>query len=423
MIPIFASIIFIIGYILITLEHKLRLSKSAIALATGGILWMLVPLVDNSHFREELLHSSAEIFEIVVFLLAAMSLVEILVHYRFFDIIRSKIYALKLNQKNQFVIISVFTFFLSAIVDNLTTTIVMTQISRRFFVGANMLRAVAGVIIAANAGGAWSPLGDVTTIMLWLANKFSASEIILQGFIPSLTMLIVMVLLLYRSFTNKEDDSKDEMIKKLGRSEKIVIASVFGSFTLPIVVSQLGLPPYLGLLLGLGIVWIIVDVFKQIRPKETHLNASIDDFIKNTDIPSLKFFIGILLAVSALQNLQILETLSQLLYGAAPTFERMIFANVGMGFLSAILDNVPLTAMAIDMVPTENTSLWVLLALAVGTGGSLLVIGSAAGVIAMGMVKELHFGNYLKIAFVPALVSFLTGMSVWYIQYLLINSL
>lgn len=417
MISILAISIFIAGYFLITLEHKVRLNKSAIALVTGTLLWVLVSLQPNAHFENELIHAGAEIFGLVVFLLAAMSLVEILVHYRFFDVVRGKIFKLGLNEKKQFLVISVITFFLSAVVDNLTCTIVMIQIARNFFKGTNLLRSAAGVVIAANAGGAFSPIGDVTTIMLWLANKFTALEIITRGFLPSLAMLITTTAVMYPQITNTQDDTKDEIVTKFGKSEKIVIAGVFGSFFLPVIFNQIGLPPYLGLILGLGIVWIIIDLFKQIRPKLTHLEASIEEFIKKTDIPSLKFFIGILLAVSALGSLGILEAASQLLYGGDESVSRVVLGNIGLGVLSAIVDNVPLTAIAIDILPSVSASLWVLLALTVGTGGSLLIVGSAAGVIAMGMVRELNFVNYIKYAFIPALLGYLAAVTVWCIQY------
>lgn len=414
-----ASIIFILGYIGIALEHKLKISKSALALITGAILWLIVALQGGEYFRQHIFHSGAEIFEIIVFLLAAMSLVEILVHYKFFDLIRGKLFALGLDNKKQFLIISVMAFFLSAIIDNLTCTIVMVQIARRFFKEENLLLAVAGIIIAANAGGAFSPIGDVTTIMLWLGDKFGTLEIVAKGFLPALTLYLVAILLIWKKITNAGmDDETKEIVTKLGRSEKTIIGLVFASFALPILMNLLfNLPPYLGLLIGLGGVWIAVDILKQIRPKPTHLTASIEKLIKQTDIPSLKFFIGILLAVGALHSLGILEQVSQQLYGHNPGIERFIIGNISIGMISAILDNVPLAAISMQILHTDITSLWILLALTLGTGGSLLVIGSAAGVIAMGMIKELNFIKYLQIAFVPALLGFIAGIGVWLIQY------
>jgi Na+/H+ antiporter NhaD/arsenite permease-like protein len=417
MIQTAAAAVFFLGYILIAAEHKTKTNKSAIALIMGTLLWILVPFFDKLHFQQDLIETGSEIFSIVIFLLSAMSLVEILVHYRFFDLVRGKLFVLNLSERNQFLVISFLSFFLSAIIDNLTCTIVMTQIATKFFSKENLLKAVTVIVIAANAGGAFSPLGDVTTIMLWLSGKFDAVQIITRGFLPSLAMLLFPLILVYPTIKQRRDDIKYELVTKLGRSEKLIILLVFGSFTLPIVLSQLHLPPYLGLLLGLGVIWITIDTFKQIRPKPTHLEAKIEELIKKTDIPSLQFFIGILLAVAALNKLNILEGLSFYIYGLNPSELRIIFGNIGMGVLSSILDNVPLTAIAIDILHTNNTSLWILLTLCVGTGGSFLVIGSAAGVIAMGMVKNLNFVEYFKIAFFPVLIGYSAAISVWAIQY------
>lgn len=412
-----AGVVFFVGYAAIALEHKLHVNKSAIALAVGTMLWLIAAAAGVPHIGEAIGHAGSEIFGIVVFLLAAMSLVEILVHYEFFDFLRGKLFQLGLTERGQFILITALTFFLSAIVDNLTTTIVMVQIARKFFRSRNLLYATAGVIIAANAGGAWSPIGDVTTIMLWFADKITAWEVISRGILPSLTLWVVSVSLLAFKISHTPFDVGNEIVTKLQRSEKTVIGLVFLSFFLPIGMSVFGLPPYIGLLLGLAIVWLCVDWLKYFVPKQSHLDASIDEFIKRTDIPSLKFFIGILLAVSALHALGVLEQLAHVVYGTAPGVGQLIMGNVGLGFLSALLDNVPLTAMAIQILPTTSSSLWVLLALTVGTGGSLLVIGSAAGVVAMGMVKELNFSQYFKIAFVPALLGYLAAVGVWCIQY------
>ncbi len=412
-----AGIIFIFSYIAIALEHSLKISKSAVALVAGSLLWILAALNGGEHLDQEIIHAASDVFSIVIFLLAAMALVEVLVHYRFFDVIRGKLYAWKLSDKGQFLVIAVLAFFLSAVIDNLTTTIIMIQISRRFFRGDNLLYAAAAIVIAANAGGAFSPIGDVTTIMLWFADKFGSFEIISKGFLPSLVLFGVAAAFLCRKIKPSGDDSQEEVITKLSRSEKLVITLVFLSFGLPLVMSIYNLPPYMGLLLGLGVIWVLIDSMKRIVPRKTHLDASIEEFIKKTDIASLKFFVGILLAVAALDSLGVLHYLANFIYGETLTTNSLIIGNVALGLLSAILDNVPLTAIAIQMLNTTDTGLWVLLALTVGTGGSLLVIGSAAGVVAMGMVKELTFSKYFKLAFVPALWGYVAAVSVWAIQY------
>lgn len=412
------SLIFVLGYLAIAIEHKIHMNKAAIALAMGGALWLLVAVAGLDGFREAITHAGGEIFEIVVFLLAAMSLVEILVHYKLFDVIRGRLLRMGLGNSQQFLMLVVLTFFLSALLDNLTTTIVMIQIARRFFKDKNLLVMAAAIVISANAGGAWSPIGDVTTIMLWIAGKFNAAEIILQGILPSLALAAVSTAMMYPKITAAKDDAKEEVVTALSRSEKVIIGLTFGSFLLPIVMNAVfNLPPYIGLLIGLGVVWIAVDFFKRIRPRPTHLEANIDHLIQKSDLASIKFFIGILLAVSALHSLGVLEVLSDVVYGHTPDLTRMVAGNVGLGLISAILDNVPLAAIAIQVLHVDSAALWVLLALTLGTGGSLLVIGSAAGVVAMGMIKELNFGEYLKIATLPALVGFAAGVGVWALQY------
>lgn len=410
--------IFFAGYVAITVEHKIKVSKSAIALATGSLLWLLVALESSGDFKHHIAEAGSEIFSIVVFLLAAMSLVEILVHYKFFDVVRGKIFAMGLSERGQLVVISCLAFTLSAVIDNLTTTIVMIQIARKFFKDENLLIAAASIVISANAGGAFSPIGDVTTIMLWLAGKFTTMEIIAWGFIPSLTLFIVSLTWFYFKIKRGTPDHSNEIITTLSRSEKLVVITVFASFGLPLFMGIIGLPPYIGLLIGLGIAWILIDVLKQTnKERETHLSASIEDLIKKTDVPSLKFFIGILLAVSALHSVGILEQITHLVYGTNPSDLKIIIGNVGLGLVSAIMDNVPLTAIAIQSLTITNTHLWVLLAITVGTGGSLLVIGSAAGVVAMGMVKELNFGTYFRIAFLPALLSFFAAIIAFLIHF------
>lgn len=422
-IQIFASVFFVILYAGIALEHRLGISKTATALIGGAILWFLIAIAKVDHFEEHLAEAGSELFGLVIFLFAAMALVEILLHYRFFDLIRGKLFALKVSERKQFLIISAITFCLSAVIDNLTTTIVMTQIATKFFRGENLLRAVVGIVIAANAGGAFSPIGDVTTIMIWLAGKVGALGLIVEALLPALAIAIVAAFLISRKTVNSTVDTTNEIITKLSRPEKIIVSFAFGSFALPLAASLLGLPPYLGLLLGLALVWMMIEFFEHHKPKRTGLASAIfDEFLKRTDVSSRMFFVGILLVVAALETLGVLTFVSDAVYGADPSAARMIIGNVLLGVFSSIVDNVPLTAIALDILATESQSIWALLALTVGTGGSLLVIGSAAGVVAMGMVKELTFGKYIQIGFVPALLGFAAGIGVWTIQYVLFHS-
>ena len=422
-ISIIALSIFSIGYVLITLEHKLNTNKAAIGLALGAILWLIASITAES--SDEIVHAvhdaGAEIFQIVIFLLAAMTLVEILVHYRFFDIIRTKLASFKLNDKKQFIVIGILTFFLSAILDNLTITIVMTQISKQFFKGKNLLVVVAGIVILANAGGAWSPIGDVTTIILWLADKFTATEIILHTFIPAAVIGLVSGYFLYRQVNNSELDLIIDKNIILEKSEKMIIGMALISFSFPIFMNFLNLPPYLGLLFGLGIVWGLIEFLKHRTKTESHLNASIEALLQKTDISSLNFFIGILLAVSALGSLGILENLSNMIFGPEQDPLRVAGGAVLLGLLSAIVDNVPLTAISLDLIKITDTYIWTFLALMVGTGGSALIIGSAAGVVAMGMVKELNFMKYLRIGTFPALIGYFAGIIVYAFEYFFLH--
>lgn len=420
-----AIIIFICGYALITFEHRYKVNKSITATALAGVLWGLIALTGDSHINEALHELSAETFSLVVFLLAAMTLVEVLVHYRFFDLLRVRLFELGLKDNMQLVLISGIAFFLSAVIDNLTTTIVMVQIARRFFKGKNLLIAAGSIVIAANAGGAFSPIGDVTTIMLWLAGKFSAIDVIMWGFLPAAALFGVSTLMFVRQIVR--DSGADEAPATfervtLSRSERIVIFATFSSFALPPLAHLAHLPPFMGLLLGVGIVGLIIGFFANVfSRRESHLSLEIEKILGKVDITSLLFFIGILFSVGALGHLGVLAAISESMFGEAPALWRLISGSVLLGAFSAIVDNIPLTAAAIEILTTSDPRLWVLLALCVGTGGSMLVIGSAAGVVAMGMVKELTFKNYLKIAALPAAAGYAAAIVVWLIQYLVFS--
>lgn len=416
--------IFVLGYLLITLEHRYKINKSITATALAATMWSLVAFMGfDTHTIESAIHEiSAETFALVAFLLAAMALVEILVHYRFFDWLRIKLFSLGFEDRSQLILMSVLAFVFSAVIDNLTTTIVMVQIARRFFKGRNLLVAAGAIVVSANAGGAFSPVGDVTTIMLWLAGKFSAIEIITWGFLPSLSILLTSTFLFARQIVGDTKDDKPETHEQvvMSKSEKIIIGTTFASFTLPPIAHVFGLPPFMGLLFGVGIVGLMIGWFANTLPnRESHLAMDIEKLLGKVDITSLLFFIGILFAVGSLGFLGILDTISNTLFGENPDFSRLVSGSIFLGLISAIFDNIPLTAAAIDILPTDDFHIWVLLAICVGTGGSALVIGSAAGVVAMGMIKDLRFVDYLKIATVPAVVGYFTAILVWYIQYII----
>jgi Na+/H+ antiporter NhaD/arsenite permease-like protein len=428
--------IFLAGYALITLEHRYHLHKAITAAALGAVLWMIIALRDGADVQETVDRAGSEIFALVFFLLAAMTLVEILVHYRLFDWIRARLLALGLNDYRQLWVMGGVAFLLSAVIDNLTATLVMLAIVKRFFSGHNLIVAAGTIVIAANAGGAWSPIGDVTTIMLWLANKFTAAEIVSWALLPSLALFAVSTAMLARGVRGDTKDVTGEVVT-LSASEKVVVAFTLASFFLPLLFNQLGLEPYFGLLFGLGLVGIVIAAFRLFAAKSlglpldalhageidsghhTHLTADIEQKLARTDIASLLFFAGILLAVAALEHLGILENLSQALLGEDPGLGRFVAGSSALGVLSALVDNIPLTAAAITILKTGDAAIWSLLALTVGTGGSMLVIGSAAGVVAMGRVKDLTFFRYLRTAALPAAAGYAVAIGVWSLEYLL----
>jgi len=262
----------------------------------------------------------------------------------------------------------------------------------------------------------------VTTIMLWLAGKFTALEIILWGFLPSLTIYLVSTFFFLKQIDGDTTDDKPVTYERVTflTTEKIIIGATFVSFLLPPLAKLFGLPPFMGLMFGVGVVGLMVAWFANTSTqKESHLGMDIEKLIAKLDITSLLFFIGILFAVGALGFLGILDQISDVLFGENPADSRLIMGSILLGVFSAILDNIPLTAAAIDILQTTDFRIWVLLAICVGTGGSMLVIGSAAGVVAMGMVKELSFKQYLKIAALPAALGYVAGVAVWYLQYVL----
>ena len=415
------GVLFVIGYIYIALEHKSHINKSGIALVLGGVLWILAAIIshDKSEISFALAENGSEIFSIVVFLLSAMTIVELLVHYQLFDWIREQIVKRKISQVALFSLLGALTFVISAFLDNLTTTLIMIEIGRKIYHDKNnFLIFVANTVIAANAGGAASPIGDVTTIMLWLANKFNAVQILSIGILPAITAWIIPQYLMGRKITKHEEVEKANPDFDLVNEKKvqpywsIIFIGLF-SFLLPVVFNLIGLPPFLGLLLGVGILWIFIDI-KARNGNTDHTAGKIVNMIQKTDITTLKFFIGILLAVGALSHIGLLKELNNFIFGPEINIARLVIGNTILGFTSSILDNVPLVAAAIKMFAAGIApSIWVLLAITAGTGGSMLVIGSAAGVAAMGQVKELNFMYYLKKATVPALLGYIGAVTMW----------
>ena len=414
--------IFTVCYLLIAFEQIVQISKSALALFCGGTLWIYSAVFTSLNIKEALPEAACGIFSIVIFLFCAMSLVEILVHYRFFDIVRQKLYRLHLSDGGQFLLITVIAFFLSAMLDNLTTTIIMIQISRKFFKGENLLITGAAIVVAANAGGAFSPIGDVTTIMLWFAKKYTWDQILLHGFLPSFALFLVTVGLMFPRIKQESLKVEQEVIPSLTKGELTVVSACFLSFSLPLVMTMFGIEPYIGLMIGLSAVWMLIDIFKRNSSLATH-SFEMKKLLQKVDNEAIYFFIGILLAVGALHYLGTLHALAGNVYGENPGINAFIIGNTILGLMSAVLDNVPLTDMAIKMNALTSSDFWILLALTVGTGGSLFSIGSAAGVVASNMLDKegLKFWKYIKITFIPGIIGYAVGIFVWYVQFSLLH--
>lgn len=422
-------IVFAIGYLAIALEHKLKINKTASALLIGVLCWVLLIFGAKTFFPElnheksiefigeELLIHIGEISEILFFLLGAMTIVELIDAHNGFAIITDRI---KLTSRIKLLwVLCIITFFLSAALDNLTTAIVMSALLVKIIKEKEDLWLFAGmVIIAANAGGAWSPIGDVTTIMLWIGGQITASNVIFTVFIPSLMCIIVPLIIL--SFRLKGDISavKGEEIvihqrsTLVSRYEKILIftTGILCLLFVPIFKSITHLPPFMGILFGLSILWILTEVIHRHKAPEEKKELSIVGILEHIDTPSILFFLGILMAVAALQTGGQLIDLAKIIDN---NFDSIYLINTIIGIFSSIIDNVPMVAAAMGMYSLEvypqDNSFWELLAYCAGTGGSILIIGSAAGVAIMGIFK-IDFFWYVKKISLLALIGYLAGI-------------
>ncbi len=437
-------VVFVLGYLAIALEHPLKVNKSATALLLGALMWVLVATGapeamlsfgeftaylsghPEAKYMEWLTHGPllehlGEIAEILFFLVGAMTIVELIDSHGGFGIITSRI---KTTKKVTLLwIVGVITFFMSAVLDNLTTSIVMVALLRKLVLDKKDRWFYAGiVVVAANAGGAWSPIGDVTTIMLWIANKVSASSIIGATFLASLASMLVPLLLL--SFTLKgnvvrpqKDEGRARLQLKIWERNLIFFLGVGTLLAVPVFKTVTHLPPYLGMLGGLGILWIVAEIMHRKRPELEQGQLAVTSVLQKIDIPSILFFFGILMAVAALQVCGQLVALSAKL-DTVPLQEpsKYYLITTIIGVLSSVVDNVPLVAGAIGMYsfPTDHY-FWEFLAYAAGTGGSILIIGSAAGVAVMGMEK-IDFIWYLKKITLLALVGYIVGCGVFIAQ-------
>ena len=422
---IIVTIIFIAGYLAIAFEHPLKINKAASALLTGVICWTVYALSGNDRelVSENLAHHLGDISGILFFLLGAMVIVELIDAHDGFEIITDRI---QTTSKRKLVwIVGIITFFLSAVLDNLTTTIVMVSLLRKLLPSHKDRLMFAGlIVISANAGGAWSPIGDVTTTMLWIGNQITTVNIIINTIVPSLVCFIVPAFVMSRQLKGSFEpieQKKERLDSTANERTRVFIIGVACLLFVPIFKTITHLPPYMGIIFGLGAMWVLTEMVHSGKDEHEKGLLSVNHALRKIDTPSILFFLGILLAVSALQSTGILTSL-------ASSLDRSIgnisIITIIIGFLSAIVDNVPLVAAAqgmysLEQYPTDHF-FWQFLAYCSGTGGSILIIGSAAGVAAMG-IERIQFGWYLKKIAWLAIIGYLAGAAVFLLQHYLLN--
>jgi len=409
-------VFFVIGYLCIIFEHVIGIHKTTSAILTAAVCWIVhflgpVPYSqDLAQFSVSLSDTSA----IVFFLLGALAIVETIHEHGALNLVCHIIRVR--TKKGMLWVVAFVTFFLSAILDNLTTTVVMVVLLRRLlYEREERLIFGSAVVIAANAGGAWTPMGDVTTTMLWVQEKLSASVLMGSLLLPSLACLLVSVLYISRYVRG---DMAPERVKVSAliqpAARPILIFGMFALAAVPLAKCMTGLPPFLGMLTALAFVWLLTDYFHASDPNRQKLRMPA--ILPRIDIVSLLFFLGILLSVTVLRIAGILRVLAQQIDAILPVKE---WVAVAIGIFSSIVDNVPLVAAAMNMYDAAaypmDSSFWRLVAYCAGTGGSILIIGSAAGIAFMGL-ERVNFFWYVRRAAVPALLGYFAGVGVYALQ-------
>ena len=421
-------IVFVLTYLTIAFEHPLRINKSASALMGAGWLWTIYALFGGDAIRvsSELNESLMSTAQIVFFLMGAMTVVEVVDAHQGFEVITSRIKTTRLSTLMW--MIGFVSFFLSAILDNLTTTIVMVSLMKKLLDKREDRLFFAGIIvIAANAGGAWTPIGDVTTTMLWIGGQITALEIMKGLFLPSLVNLIVPLtvtsfILGARPVVPPARALEEERFHTSAFERNLMfflgLAILIG---VPVFKTVTHLPPFMGILFGLGMLWMVGDLLHLKKDEVKKENYTLARALTRIDMASIIFFIGILLAVAVLEHTHILPSLAQWL---DRTVGREDIIVLLIGLVSAIVDNVPLVAASMGMYDLAkyppDSFLWEFMAYCAGTGGSILIIGSAAGVAAMGMEK-IDFIWYMRKISGLALIGYFAGAAVYIVQYRLLH--
>ncbi|MEL6917629.1 MAG: sodium:proton antiporter NhaD [Bacteroidota bacterium] len=424
-------IVFLAGYLAITLEHNLKIDKLIPALAMMAILWAIIALahmdvfevnaelreLEPSHIDEILLHHLGKTAEILVFLLGAMTIVEIIDYFDGFATIKG--YIRTKSKRKLLWLFSILAFILSAIIDNLTATIVLITILQKVINDRNTRLWFAGmIIIAANAGGAWSPIGDVTTTMLWIANKVSAGQLVIHVLLPSIVCMIVPTLVAsrFKAFSGDIEGSFEDNGQKSRFGATMLYLGLGAIVFVPFFKTITHLPPYVGMMLSLAVVATFAEIYSSSKFSISNVEGEGHDStghhspvhysLSKIELPSILFFLGILLAVAALESLGYLFNYAGSLNSAIPNTDIVVML---FGIGSAIIDNVPLVAASMGMFSEPlDDALWHFIAYSAGTGGSMLIIGSAAGVVAMGMEKIDFFWYLKKIAWL-AFIGFAAG--------------
>ena len=412
-------LIFVLGYAAIAFENNIKINKTASALLTGVVCWMVYILSASNKVavNESLLAHLGDISSILFFLMGAMTIVELVDAHDGFEIITE--FISQTNKRRLMWIVGIITFFLSAILDNLTTTIVIISLLRKLVKNHDDRLLFTGiVIIAANAGGAWTPIGDVTTTMLWIGGQISTVNIMLKLFLPSLVCLIIPLFAVSFQLKGKVERvvakstiSSDLLSRK--KQQTVLILGILVLILVPVFKTYTHLPPFMGMLLGLGMLWVITEIMHKEVMHEKKKHLTLVNALHKIDISSILFFLGILMAIAALETAGILSFVALWL---SKTIGDLSVIVMSIGLSSAIIDNVPLVAATQGMYNLNqfpgDSFIWEFLAYCAGTGGSILIIGSAAGVAAMGMEKIDFFWYIRKISWL-ALLGYFAGAAVY----------
>ena len=437
----FIIVAFVAGYLCIALESLTKINKAAIALLMCVVCWTLLMVSPGAYYpdvaSDSVLHHISEVIEhylgdaagTLFFLMGAMTIVEIVDSNGGFNFVRD---IMKTRSKRKLLWrVAIATFFLSAILDNLTTSIVMIMVLRKLVQSREeRLIYAALIIISANSGGAFSPIGDVTTIMLWIKGVITTQGILTEIFIPSLVSMLVPAFILQYSLSGKFDKEQNLVTAEISQFTKVQRNIIFwlgvgGLVFVPIFKSITHLPPFMGILLVLGVLWTVTEIFHHNTSEDDTMAKRVSDLLSRIDLSTIMFFLGILMAVAVLQEIGVLTALGT---GLNEVFVGNYYVINGIiGVLSSIVDNVPLVAGCMGMYPVAETGamaidgiFWQLLAYCAGVGGSMLIIGSAAGVVVMGLEK-ITFGWYMKRITWIAFVGYLAGIVVYWLQQALLS--